>query len=72
MIADLSLDIDRPGQVAAAVGPSLRDGGTVGFDIAAGDTLDITVEADRLGTLRGGVNTALMLARTATKFEQNG
>ncbi|MFB6295200.1 MAG: hypothetical protein ABEI97_05545 [Candidatus Nanohaloarchaea archaeon] len=72
MNADLSLDVDAPDQVAAALEPSLRDGGTVTFDLAAGDALDITVAADRLGTLRGGVNTALMLTRTATKFHDHG
>ncbi len=67
MNAELELDVDRPRTVAAALAPSLRDGGTVAFGIAADDTVDITVEAEKLGSLRGGVNTALMLARLAEK-----
>lgn len=72
MNAELSLDVPDPDRVAAAVRPSLRSGGAVTFEVGAGDTLRIGVEADRLGALRGGVNTALMLTRTATKFRDNG
>ncbi|MFB6294312.1 MAG: KEOPS complex subunit Pcc1 [Candidatus Nanohaloarchaea archaeon] len=70
MNADLDLDIADPDQVAAAVAPSLRDSDAVRFDIDPGATLGITVAADRIGALRGGVNTALMLTRLAAKFQR--
>ncbi len=62
MRADLSLDVAEPGAVVAAVGPSLRSSDAVRFDVSAGDTVDITVESERLGALRGATNTALMLS----------
>ncbi|MDY6765782.1 MAG: hypothetical protein SVW77_00280 [Candidatus Nanohaloarchaea archaeon] len=69
MRADLSLDVAAAPQTAAAVTPSLRSTDAVRFDVDAQDALHVTVEADRLGALRGGVNTALVLVRTATKFQ---
>lgn len=68
MRADLGLDIEDPGAVMAAVRPDLTDGQRISFDIAVdSDELQIGVEADSLGVLRGGVNTALMLTKLSEK-----
>lgn len=68
MRADLELDVEEPGKVRKAVSPSLRSSDKVGFDTSAGEKLEISVESKKLGSLRGGANTALMLTRLATKF----
>lgn len=67
MKAELAIPMDHPDRVRSAVAPSLRDSDAVSFEIGQGDGLDITVQAETLGTLRGAVNTALML----TKLSQN-
>lgn len=68
MNAELALDMSDIETVRKAVSPSLRDSGKVRFDVGAGEALAIAVEADTLGALRGGVNTALMLSRLSDKF----
>lgn len=68
MRADLALDIEDPDGVMAAVRPDLTDSQRIAFDVAVdGDELHIGVEADSLGVLRGGINTALMLTKLSEK-----
>lgn len=68
MRADLGLDIEDPRAVMAAVRPDLTDSERISFDIAVDDDeLQISVGADSLGVLRGGVNTALMLTKLSEK-----
>jgi len=67
MRAELELDVPEPDKLRDAVGPSLRSSEKVGFEVRSPGDLEITVEADRLGPLRGGTNTALMLVRLATR-----
>lgn len=70
MRADLDLDVADPQVTARAIAPSLRDSDAVRFAVDAGERLEVRVEADRLGALRGGTNTALMLTRLSDKFQR--
>lgn len=61
--AALELDVDNVEAVHNAVGPSLRSTSTVSYDVHADDMLNIAVETEKLGSLRGAVNTTLMLVK---------
>lgn len=69
MRADLELDVEDPGAVHAAVAPDLTDSDRLSFDTDVGDgRLRIRIEADSLGVLRGGTNTAMMLTKLSQRF----
>lgn len=72
MNATLELDVEHPAVAGAAVSPSLQGSGPVEFTVEAGETVDIAVASDRLGSLRGAVNTALMLTRLSDKVAARG
>lgn len=66
--ATLELDIEQPGMVARSVTPSLTDSERVAFESEHDEScLTVHVTADSLGTLRGGVNTALRCVKTGNR-----
>ncbi len=62
------LELDVSPTVAEAVSPSLQSSDRVQFDVEHGRDLEIGIEADGLGPLRGATNTALMLAKLSDRF----
>lgn len=69
--ATLDLDVDDPAYVEQAISHDLQDSDRISFDIESDDTVHITVSAQTLGVLRGGMNTAMQLSKLACRFEVN-
>lgn len=66
--AVLDLEFDEPGKVFKAVSPDLTDSDRVKFEVFEENGLNIKVKADSLGSLRGGLNTAMRLVKISKKF----
>lgn len=69
--ATLDLAVADPTYVKAAIEPDLQDSDRIGFDVSADEQLHVTVQAETLGVIRGGLNTAMKLVKLATRFEVN-
>ncbi|MDY6776476.1 MAG: hypothetical protein SVQ76_00045 [Candidatus Nanohaloarchaea archaeon] len=66
MRAEFQLEV--PEDVGRAVGPSLRSSDRVSFEVEQGDGLQVGIETEDLGALRGASNTALMLSKLSNRF----
>ena len=66
--AELEFDLDHPEKVQSSVAPDLSDSGRVVFDTWMDDGLNVSVEADSLGSMRGALNTVMRLVKLSEKF----
>ena len=67
MITKLELDIDNP-DIRKILEPSLDSDSKVNYSLEAGQNLNIRIETDSLGPLRGSTDTAFRLAMLADKI----
>ncbi len=68
MKASLELDVDNARDVYRVVEPDLQDSGRVSFDVSVDESLQVDVEADSLGALRGALNTATKLSKLGSRM----
>ena len=66
--AELEFELDHPEKVCDSLVPDLSDSGRVVFETSIDEGLNVSVEADSLGSMRGGLNTVMRLVKLSEKF----
>jgi tRNA threonylcarbamoyladenosine modification (KEOPS) complex Pcc1 subunit len=69
MKTEIQIDTDNPGQLEKAVSPSLDSTDRVSYVVESDEgSLDIEIETDGLGSLRGCTDTAFRLTSLTEKI----
>jgi len=67
MNAELRIESSKSSEIAEVLSSSLRTDDKVGYSLRDGEELEIQIETDTLGRMRGATDTALMLSMLAEK-----
>ena len=69
MKTELEIDTDNPGKLARALDPSFESADRVSYELERKENgIDIRIETDTLGTLRGATDNAFRLALLSEKM----